>query len=299
MRSGSSNGATPSKPRALPEAPPELTRGRLRRLGEGIGKVVYASEHWVVKRERSPSEVVALIVVWKALRKFEGMLPVGLGKRLVQRPSKQIRILRVLTQAAMVVAPKRIWFTTHVREVWRLYHRRNLRGEGLAQAHLAGTGIVPERVTFPPTRVRIAGWPGWLTVSEAVERVETTLYQRLAELARGGRFDEIEQWLERFLDLRQTGWQRGLFSVDAHLKNFGITGNRIVLLDTGGLTNRWREIEGRLGYEEVVAQPHIQLGLGPLLAARPDIARRFDTRWRAIVNREVVLRHWPVATTGT
>jgi hypothetical protein len=196
----------------------------------------------------------------------------------------------------MAVAPKSLWFTAHVREVWRLYHRRNIRGEELAQAHLAGSSLVPERITFPPTRVRIAGWPGWLTVSEATERVETTLYQRLAELARAGRFEEVERWLDRLLELRQAGWRRGLFSVDAHLKNFGVIGDRIVLLDTGGLTNRWREIEGRLAYEEVVAQPHIQLGLGPILAARPDIARRFDARWKAIVNREVVRSHWPEKT---
>jgi hypothetical protein len=298
MRSGASNGNGFRAPRVLPSAPEELTRGRLRRLGEGIGKVVYASEHWVVKRERSPSEVVALIVLWKALRRLERMLPGRWGKRLAERPARQIRFLRLLTQAAMAVAPKSLWFTRHVREVWRLYHRRNIRGEGLAQEHLAGTSLVPERISFPPTRVRIAGWPGWLTVSEASERVETTLYQRLAELARAGRFEEVERWLDRFLELRQAGWQRGLFSVDAHLKNFGVTGDRIVLLDTGGLTNRWREIEGRLAYEEVVAQPHIQLGLGPILAARPDIARRFDERWKAIVNREVVRRHWPAPSGG-
>ena len=34
----------------LLHAPADLTSGRVRRLGEGINKVVYASEHWVVKR---------------------------------------------------------------------------------------------------------------------------------------------------------------------------------------------------------------------------------------------------------
>lgn len=296
MGPGAANGSGTRGPRVLASAPEELTRGRLRRLGEGIGKVVYASQHWVVKRDRSPSEIVALIVLWKALRRLERILPGGWGKRLAERPARQIRVLRLLTRAAMAVAPKSLWFTAHVREVWRLYHRRNIRGEELAQAHLAGSSLVPERITFPPTRVRIAGWPGWLTVSEATERVETTLYQRLAELARAGRFEEVERWLDRLLELRQAGWRRGLFSVDAHLKNFGVIGDRIVLLDTGGLTNRWREIEGRLAYEEVVAQPHIQLGLGPILAARPDIARRFDARWKAIVNREVVRSHWPEKT---
>src|SRR6185436_6359282 len=46
----------------LPEPPEELIGTFLRRLGEGVGKVVYASPHWVVKRERSPSEVVAIVV---------------------------------------------------------------------------------------------------------------------------------------------------------------------------------------------------------------------------------------------
>jgi len=296
MPSGAHNGEGRFKPRLLPEAPPELTQGRLKRLGEGIGKVVYASEHWVVKRERSPSEIVALIVLWKMLRKLERLLPGRWGKRLVARPARQIRVLRLLTQAAMAVVPKSIWYTTHVREAWRLYHRRNVRGEALARAHLAATALVPQRVSFPPTRVRISGWPGWLVVSEATERVETTLYQRLVDLARAGRYDEVERWLERFLELRQAGWRRGLFSVDAHLKNFGVIGDRIVLLDAGGLTNRWREIEGRLAYEDVVAQPHVQLGLAPVLAKRPDIARRFDARWKSIVNLEVVRRYWPAAS---
>ena len=59
----------------LSHAPSELTHGRLRRIGEGIGKVVYASDHWVVKRERSPSEILALIAIWKIVRKSEGIVP--------------------------------------------------------------------------------------------------------------------------------------------------------------------------------------------------------------------------------
>jgi len=283
----------PEAPRMLTHAPDELTRGRLRRLGEGIGRVVYASEHWVVKRQRTPSEVVALIVLWRLLRKLEHSLPGGSGLRLLRRPSRQIRFLRVMMQAAMLVIPKSIWFTTHIRQAWKLYRFRDARGERLAREHLIGTSLVPERVIFPPTRVRVGGWPGWLTVSEATQRVEATLHQRLSELAKAGRFQDVEQWLDRFLDLRQSGWKRGLFSVDAHLKNFGVSGDRIVLLDTGGLSNRWAEIEEKLAFEEVVAQPHIQLGLGRLLGDRPDIADRFDSRWRGIVNRSVVRNHWP------
>jgi hypothetical protein len=280
------------KPRVLPHAPEELTVGRLRRIGEGVGKVVYASEHWVVKRDRSPSEIVALIVLWKILKKLERVLPQAVTAPLLQRPSRKLRVLRIAVQSAIGILPKSVWFSRHVRELWTVYHRRSVRGERLAQKHLSETELMPESVTFPPVRVRVAGWPGSLIVSEATERVEATLHDRLRELARAGRFEELEDWLSRFLEVRQSGWRCGVFSVDAHLKNFGVTGDRIVLLDTGGLTNRWSDIEERLAFEEVVAQPHIQLGLGPLLGGRPDIANRFDTRWKATVNREVVGGHW-------
>ena len=281
-------------PRVLAEAPEELTQGKLRRLGEGIGKVVYASEHWVVKRERSPFAIVALVVLWKLLRKIERLLPGKWGRGLVERPAKQIRLMRLLLQSTMLVVPKSIWFTKHVRGIWAAYHKKSVRGEELAKQHLAGTALIPETVTFPPVRVRVGGWPGWLTVSEATERVEATLYHRLEMLAGQGRFDEVEEWLNRFLNLRPRGWRRGLFVTDVHLKNFGVSGDRIVLLDAGGLTDRWEEVEDRLAFEDEVARPHVRLGLRKVLAKRPDIANRFDEQWKATVNPEVVRDHWPV-----
>jgi len=277
-----------AKPELLAHAPAELTAGRLRRLGEGIGRVVYASDRWVVKRERSPSEIVALIVLWKILRRIERLLPRWLGSRLVQRPARQIQMLRVLAEAIMAVVPKALWFTTHIRHVWRIYHFRNTRGEALAREHLEGTALVPLRIEFPPTCVKIGGWPGELTVCEATERVEATLDQRIAELADAERFDDLEALLERFLRARQAGWSQGVFSVDAHLKNYGIIGSRIVLLDAGGLTDRWPDVERRLAAEEDVDRPHVALGIGPALKTRPDIAERFDARWKEVVNPEVV-----------
>lgn len=279
----------------LPEAPAELTSGKLRRLGEGVGKVVYASEHWVVKRERTGFEILALVVLWRGLRRLERILPWRIGRRLADRPAKQIRLLRLLVQAALLVVPKSIWFREHIKDLWWMYRSRNRRGDSLARRHLDGTELVPKRVEFPPTHVKVGGWPGWLTVSEATERVEATLHQHLSELARAGRFGELEEWLERFLTLRQAGWQRGVFSVDAHLKNFGVIGGRVVLLDAGGLTDRWGDIEDRLDFEDVVSQPHVQLGLAAILGARPDIGARFDERWKAVVNRQVVRRHWPAS----
>ncbi len=280
-------------PLALPHAPEELMRDRLSRVGEGIGKVVYASKHWVVKRERSPGEVVALIVVWKILRRWAHMLPFGWGDLLLSRPSRALRLLRVITEFAIGVIPKSVWYTTHVAEVFRTYKSRDIRGERLARIHLTDTELLPHVVTFPPATVLVRGWPGWLNIREATERVEDTLDRRIADLAEAGDFDGVEIWLNRFLDTRQTGWQLGLFSVDAHLKNFGVIGERIVLIDTGGLTNRWSDISARLSKEEAVEAPHVQLGLGRVLAARPDVAARFDELWKSLVNRESVIRHWP------
>jgi len=275
--------------RVLLHAPAELTAGRLRRLGEGIGKIVYASEHWVVKRPRTPQEVVALILLWKFARRVEGFLPL----RLFEHPGRQIRFLRVCIQAVMRVLPKSVWLSEHVKDVWRIYRSRDRRGERLAREHLGGTPLVPETIEFPPTEVKVGGWPGWLTVSEATARVEDTLHNHLARLSREGSYDEVREWLDRFLDLRQSGWQRGLFSLDAHLKNFGVAGDRIVLLDSGGLTDQWHEVHERLVFEEVVVQPHVQLDLGAILAPCPEIAAAFDARWKEIVNRETVARHWP------
>ena len=234
----------------LAEAPAELTQTRLRRLGEGIGKVVYASEHWVVKRERSPKEIIALIGIWKFLRAFSRVVPGG--RRWLERPSRLIGFVRRIVQVAISPIPKSVWYATHLGVVFHSYQSRSERGEQLAAIHLAESGLVPKRIEFPPTRVKVLGWPGWLDVSEATERVEATLHQRLKELARGARYDEVEHWLDRLLELRQSGWQRGLFSTDAHLKNFGVTGDRVVLIDAGGLTDNWAEVESRLEFEEVV-----------------------------------------------
>jgi len=280
-------------PRAIAQVPEELTRDRLKRLGEGIGKVVYASEHWVVRRPRSPREIVALIVLWKVLRKREHALPFGWGRYLLSKPSSALRFLRTLTEAAIAVVPKSVWYTKHVSEVFRTYRSRDRRGEKLARAHLEDTGLVPETITFPPATVLVGGWPGWLVVDRATERVEDTLDRRINALAGAGEFELVELWLNRFLDTRQAGWQLGLFSVDAHLKNFGIIGDRIVLLDTGGLTNRWGDISARLSKDEQIAEPHAQLGLDRVLAGQPDLIRRFNERWRSVVNRDSVIGQWP------
>ncbi len=125
-------------------------------------------------------------------------------------------------------------------------------------------------MTFPPATVLTGGWPGWLTVREAMtERVEDNSRPPwLEQLAAAGDFEAVELWLYRFLETRQSGWQLGVFSIDAHLKNFGVIGDRVVLLDTGGVTNRWQDIAERLSKDEQVQEPHVQLGLAEMLAGQ-------------------------------
>src|SRR5690349_5694219 len=94
---------TAQSPDVLTEPPAELTRRPLRRIGEGIGRVVYASDNWVVKRERSPREVIALIVLWRILRAVERAFPAGIAARMMEQPSRQIRLLRVFIQAVMLI----------------------------------------------------------------------------------------------------------------------------------------------------------------------------------------------------
>jgi len=285
--------ARDSRRQLLAHAPPELLAGPLHRLGEGIGKIVYASPHWVVKRERSPNEIMALIVIWKAVRGVQSVLPAVAARFPLQHASHRIRLLRLATQGAVSLLPRTWWYTTHAWEVLKQYHRASRRGERLAELHLEGTMLVPETVEFPPVRVQVSGWPGHLTVSEATERVEADLFRHLSRLARHGLFEEVELWLNRLLELRRTGWSQGVFSVDSHLKNYGVIGNRVVLLDAGGLTNRWADIERRLAFEDNVELPHVVLGLGPMLKKRPDIAGRFNARWKETVNEETVREQWP------
>jgi hypothetical protein len=292
-KSGQLKAVPPKAVRVLPHAPEELTREPLARLGEGIGKVVYASEHWVIKRERRPSEIMALIAVWKFLRRVERLLPAWLKPRIVPDPAKRIRWLMLVFQGVVLTVPKGIWFTTHAGEYWRWYTKSEARGSVLAEKYLTGTSLIPERVVFPPARIRVSDWPGWLVVSEATERVETTLDDRINNLARSLRFDEIQVWLDRLLATRRAGWRLGLFSLDAHLKNFGVLGDRVVLLDTGGLTNRWPDIETRLKVVNEFLSPHARLGLELTLRDRPDIAERFDAQWREQVTPESIRKCWP------
>lgn len=283
---------------ALDRAPEELTAGRLKRIGEGVGKVVYASDHWVVKRDRGASEIIALILIWRLMKRLERFLPRRLAARWASHPSTALRMLRLALQTIVSLVPRTFWFSTHWGRIWQKFVHRDVRGEYLAVKHLSGTSLVPETVTFPPTLVRVGGWPGWLVVTEATERVEETLYDRLKKLAAEGRWKEVERWLERLLELRRAGWRRGVFSVDAHLKNFGVIQSRVVLIDAGGLTDRWEDVEQHLASIARNGRPSQQFGLAEILKDAPELAERFDQRWRQIADIEVVRDLWPARTSG-
>ncbi len=278
---------------ALDAAPEELTRARLKRIGEGVGKVVYASEHWVVKRERGASEIIALILIWRMMKRLERWLPRSMTAKWFSHPSAPLRVLRMALQAAVAVVPRGVWFSTHWGRVWQKFVHRDVRGEYLAVKHLSGTSLVPETVTFPPTLVKVAGWPGWLVVTEATERVEETLYDRLKKLAAQGDWGEVERWLERLLELRRAGWRRGVFSVDAHLKNFGVIQSRVVLIDSGGLTDRWEDVERHLASVARNGPAGRQFGLEEILAGAPELSERFEAHWRELTAPQSLRDLWP------
>jgi len=65
-------------------------------------------------------------VLWKALRRLNGCCPER-GEKAARPPLPPIRFLRVLVQGAILVFPRALWFSSHIRDVLRLYHRRSVR----------------------------------------------------------------------------------------------------------------------------------------------------------------------------
>ncbi len=188
--------------RALDRAPEELTAGRLKRIGEGVGKVVYATQHWVVKRDRGASEIIALILIWRMLKRLERFLPRRLAARWASHPSTALRVLRMAVQTVVSLVPKTFWFSTHWGRIWQKFVHRDVRGEYLAVKHLSGTSLVPETVTFPHAG---AGWRlAWMAGGDRGHRARGgNLYDRLRKLAAESRWNEVERWLERLLELRR------------------------------------------------------------------------------------------------
>jgi len=105
------------------------------------------------------------------------------------------------------------------------YRLRDLRGTKLAHCAPGRNQLIPERVIFHG-RVKVGGWPGWLTVQEATERVDATLQQRWLNWPARENFEHLETWLDAF-SIFVNRMAAGTFSLDAHLQNFGVCGDRI------------------------------------------------------------------------
>jgi hypothetical protein len=100
------------------------------------------------------------------------------------KAGKRIRFLRMVFEPLVLVIPKSAWLATHIASLWNWHSSHEAEGRLLEDAYLARTTLVPERVTFPPTRVKVGAGPGWIVVSAATERVERTLHDRINQLAR-------------------------------------------------------------------------------------------------------------------
>jgi hypothetical protein len=131
-----------------------------------------------------------------------------------------------------------------------------------------------------------------MMAASAEERAECSLIQKLETLATLGQFDEIEIWLNRFIEFRRRAWSEGVFSADPHLKNYGVIGKRIVLLDFGGLTMDLKVVEDHLQETNGHRRPDQRLRLEKILEKRPDIAGRFNANWDNLMQLSVVRDAW-------
>ena len=125
-----------------------------------------------------------------------------------------------------------------LRRVLRVYRARDRRGEKLARKHLAG-----EPVWFPNASHfrRRRSWPGAARVAVRPRGHRARgRYPRPRSRTSQKRGISTKSSAQPIPPYPPERWQLGSFSGGCALKNFGVIGKRIVLLDTGGPTNRWR-----------------------------------------------------------
>ena len=284
----------------------ELTRGRLERVGSGFESIVYGSTCWVVKIPRDErglaASLLATVVVGRALRPLrawaEGRRGTGTarGRRWWSAGIVAARRLWPVLQggfrALLTMVPGRLWRGSGIERRARWLRARAEECQRLAVRCLDGTPLVPRRVELPPTGIRVARWGRRRTVTMAYQRVDRTLSDEVRRCRELGRFDALDQWLDRFLSFQIVLWQRGVFFAASNpYENHGVLGDRLVLLDYSGLIEDPQTI--RLNLDTVRAR-WLEQTRDLYTTGRSTASREvFEQRLSELLQPSAVRTHWP------
>jgi hypothetical protein len=282
----------------------ELTATPLERVDGGTYRVVFGSRGWVVKRSRSFRNSVAIAVAAHLAEKLRrvtdrrlralGWGTPGLALDPMSREGRSRAMLRLavvgIIRAGLTVVPAPLWKATPTAREVRDARLSSALSAELA-ARLDGTGLTPPRIDVQATRVRARGRRSF-SVTTAFRRVNHTILADLRAHAKHRRDAEIDALLDGFLECQVELWRRGVFSMDIlPFVNYGVLDGRVVLLDSGSLTDdpltirRFLAARGaKLAYTEAV--------LAVLLT--PERARRFRERMAGLFTPIVVRRYGPV-----
>ena len=298
-------------PADVSEAANELIAHPLPVIGAGLGKAVYGTKHWVVKQKRGLPVTASYFMV----RRFTPRWAKIFAERLLSMdfpwgdpagwlPRDELDQTRLEWVFRWRYAVARLWLTV-IPEAWWLpsefgreavaHERMDREGQQLAEQCLKGTGLIPRRVIFPPIQVSVQGWPWRLSVCEAHERTDISLRSHLHQLDTSGRWEDLRAWLDRVAALQPRLWEHGVFNMDMNvLANHGILNGKVVLVDSGRLTNDPRTIGAFLDSNFEQFMIHNRRALTYLLPKHPEVRDYFTAQWRALLTRDNLSAVWPV-----
>jgi glycosyltransferase involved in cell wall biosynthesis len=270
----------------------ELTRAQLERVGSGFEKVVFGSRRWVVKIPRDERGLGAALLATVAVDRARRLLARRHPAVRFRAGSRIWTVLREAFRVAIVMVPERWWRGSRVERRVRWLRARAEACERLARRRLDGTALTPGRVEILPTRIRTARWGRRWTVTTAHQRVDRSLADEAWRCLRLGRFQNLEQWLDRFLAFQTELWRRGVFfGASNPLENHGVLGDRLVLLDESGLTDDPREI--RLTLDSVRARWLDAMRDLDARRRRQPPRESFAQRLTRLMQPSVIREHWP------
>ncbi|MBZ0165314.1 MAG: rhomboid family intramembrane serine protease, partial [Candidatus Omnitrophica bacterium] len=289
----------------------EITAQPLVRIGQGWQKVVYASDNWVVQQEWSIAAAATIVKRSRLLNKYIRRFVPNTTLASLRNPNtftvKQfaVKIAKIIVFRAMFftlwslfkMMPRFVLQRTHSGRAI-LAHRDEARQaeDILKNSALANSDYIPRRYSIKPTKVRLAGHLFSVTTTQVVERADNTLHDHLAMLVAEGRVEEAKEWLDRFLRMQVMLWEMGLFEYTFQPGNYGVIGQRLVLLDHGEMTNRHDEINVKLArwHDEayVWTVSSFERAFGP---EHQDIVQEYFERMTRLINKEAIEQHWPEA----